>query len=178
MVANPEALVIALPAESEAVPLVTAKLTATFAFGTPKLSTSTVSGTASVAPCPTQRVGVTATRSSVDEVPTTVACCTCGGEYDAGARAIVIVLCPVAAGVTQLEDSPASSLNTEQEEAPPHAENCKPLVALQAIGAPFTGVNPPAPTARPPVEFRGPRPTGMSGSAPIRRNRRSVQSAP
>src|SRR5258708_15619204 len=166
MVANPEALVIALPAESEAVPLVTAKLTATFAFGTPKLSTSTVSGTASVAPCPTQRVGITATRSSVDEVPTTVACCDCGGEYDAGARAIVIVLCPVAAGVTQLENSPSSSLHTEQEEAPPHAENCKPLVALQAIVAPFTGVTPSAATARPPVGVAGRDPTCGSRSAP------------
>src|SRR5258708_17308106 len=152
MVANPEALVVALPAESAAVPLVTAKLTATFAFGTPRLSTSAVSGTASVAPCPTQRVGVTATRSSVDEVPTTVACCDCGGEYDAGARAIVIVLCPVAAGVNPLEDSPPSSLNTEQEETPPHAQNCKPLVALPAIVPPFTRVTPsaaPAPTRAP-----------------------------
>src|SRR5258708_32428854 len=119
MVANPEALVIALPAESEAVPLVTAKLTATFAFGTPKLSTSTVSGTASVAPCPTQRVGITATRSSVDEVPTTVACCDCGGEYDAGAGAIVIVLCPVAAGGTQHESSPPSTPNTGNGDDPP-----------------------------------------------------------
>src|SRR5258705_11077473 len=106
MVANPVPLVVALPAESEAVPLVMAKLTTRFAFGTPRLSASTVSGTATVAPCPTQRVGVTATRSSADEVPTTVACSDCGGEYDAGARAIVIVLRPVAVGVTQLEDSP------------------------------------------------------------------------
>jgi hypothetical protein len=60
--------------------------------------------------------------------------CVCGGEYEAGARAIVIVLCPVAV-VTQLEDSAASSLSTEQEDAPLHAENCKPLVALQAIVA-------------------------------------------
>jgi hypothetical protein len=134
MAANPEALVIPLLAESEAVPLVIAKLTVTFAFGTPRLSASTVRVTASVAPCPTQRVGATATRSSAEEVPTTVACCVCG-EYEAGARAIVIVLCPVAVGVAQLEDSPASSLSTEQEDAPLHAENCKPLVALQAIVA-------------------------------------------
>src|SRR5271157_4998334 len=92
MVANPEPLVVALPAESAAVPLVSAKLIATFALGTPRSNASTVSGTASVAPCATQRVGATATRSSADEVPTTVACCDCGGEYDAGARAIVIVL--------------------------------------------------------------------------------------
>jgi hypothetical protein len=34
-----------------------------------------------------------------------------------------------------MEDSPASSLSTEQEDAPLQAENCKPLVALQAIVA-------------------------------------------
>ncbi len=132
MVANPELLVVALPAESEAVPLVIAKLTTTFAIGVPKSRASTVRGTASVEPCPTRRVGVTAARSSVVDVPTTVACCACGGEYDTGASAIVIVLGPVAVGVTKLEDSPASSLNTEQEDAPLHAENCKPLVALHA----------------------------------------------
>jgi hypothetical protein len=99
---------------------------------TPRLSASTVRVTASVAPCPTQRVGATATRSSAEEVPTTVACCVCGGEYEAGARAIVIVLCPVAVGVTQLEDSPASSLSLSKKM---HAEICKPLVALQAIVA-------------------------------------------
>src|ERR1019366_10803824 len=123
MVANPEPLVVPLPAESEAVPLVIAKLTTTFALGTPRSSASTVSATASVAPCPTQRVGVTATRSSAVEVPSTVACCDCGGEYDNGASAIVIVLCPVAAGITQLDDSPASFLSPEQEEAPLHAES-------------------------------------------------------
>ena len=136
MVANPELLVVALAAESEAVPWVIAKLTATFALGTPRLSASTVSGTAMVAPWPIQRVGVTAARSSVDDVPTTVACCDCGGEYDAGARAIVIVLGPVAVGVTKLEDSPASSLSTEQEEAPLHAENCTPLVASSMQSSP------------------------------------------
>jgi hypothetical protein len=61
--------------------------------------------------------------------------CGGGGEYQSGARAIVIVLCPVAVGVTQMEDSPASSLSTEQEDAPLQAENCKPLVALHAIVA-------------------------------------------
>src|ERR1700687_1270858 len=137
MVANPEPLVVALPAESEAVPFVIAKLIVTFALGTPRPRASTVSGTAIVAPCPIQRVGASATRSSVDEVANTVACCVCGGEYDAGARAIVIVLCPVAVGVTQLEDSPASSLRTEPEDAPPHTENCEPAVALQAIVAPL-----------------------------------------
>src|ERR1700675_3497980 len=165
MVANPEALVVPLLAESEAAPLVMAKLTVTLAFGTPRLSASTVSGTASVAPCPTQRVGVTATRSSVDEVPTTVACCDCGGLYEAGARAIVIVLCPVAVGVTQLEDSPASSLRTEQEETP-HTENCKPLVALHAIVDPLTGVMPSAATARTRMELAAADPTGVTGSAP------------
>jgi hypothetical protein len=86
----------------------------------------------------------------VVDVPTTVACCDCGGEYDAGARAIVIVLGPVTVGVTRLEDSPASSLSTEQEEPPPHVENCKPLVAVEvhAIVAPLTGVTPSAATAR------------------------------
>src|SRR5258708_12093707 len=137
MVANHGALVVATPAESGAVPLVTAKLLATFAFGTPRLSASTVSGTARVAPCPTQRVGVTATRSSVDEVPTTVACCDCGGEYDAGARAIVIVLCPVAAGVTQLENSPPPPLTTEKEEPPPPPQNRKPLLPLPPTLPPF-----------------------------------------
>src|ERR1700737_323538 len=161
MVANPEALVVALPAESAAVPWVMAKLTPTFAFGAARLSASTVSGTASVAPCPTQRVGVTATRSSADEVPTTVACCDCGGLYEAGARAIVIVLCPVAMGVTQLEDSPASSLSTEHEEAPLHVENCKPLVALQVIVAPFTGVIPLAATTRTRMAFAAAEPTGV-----------------
>jgi hypothetical protein len=148
MVANPALLVVPLPAESEAVPRVIAKLTVTFAIGTPRLSASTVSGTAMVAPWPTQRVGVTAAKSSAVDVPTTVACCDCGGEYDAGAKAIVIVLGPVAVGVTQLEDSPASSLNPEQDEAPLHAENCRPLVVVHAIVAPLTGVTPSAATTR------------------------------
>src|SRR5580658_8413371 len=71
---------------------------------------------------------------------------------------------PVAVGVTMLEDSPASSLSTEQEEAAPHAENCKPLVALQAIVAPLTGVTPSAqPRAhgwhwRPRTQLRSPAP--------------------
>src|ERR1039458_1772402 len=178
MVANPEPLVVPLPAESEAVPLVIAKLTATFDLGTPRSSASTVSGTAIVAPCPTQRVGVTATRSSAEEVPTTVACRDCGGEYDAGARAIVIVLCPVAVGVTQLEDCPASSLSTEQEEAPLHAENCKPLVALHAIVAPLTGVTPSAATARTRMALAAADPTGVAGSAPCSSSKRSVARAP
>ena len=80
MLANPAPLVVALPAESEAVPRVMAKLTGTLANGMPRLSASTVSGTAMVAPCPTHCVGVTAARSSVVDVPTTVACCDCGGE--------------------------------------------------------------------------------------------------
>src|ERR1700737_2470181 len=172
MVANPEALGVALPSESEATPLVVGKLTITFGFGTPRLSASTVSGTASVAPCPTQRVGVTATRSSADEVPTTVACCDCGGEYEAGAKAIVIVLCPVAVGVTQLEDSPASSLSTEHEEPPLHAENRKPLVALQAIVAPLTGVIPSAATTRTRIALAAAEPTGVNGSAPCSRSKR------
>src|SRR3981189_63942 len=178
MVANPEALVVPLPDESEAVPLMMAKLTTTFAFGTPTLSASTVSGTASVAPCPTQRVCVTATRSSVDEVPTTVACCDCGGVYEAGARAIVIVLCPVAVGVTQLEDSPAPSLSTAHEEAPPHAENCRPLVALHAIVAPLTGVIPSAATARTRMALAAADPIRVARSPPFSRKRGSVGTAP
>src|SRR5271166_5168857 len=130
MVANPKLLVAALPAESEAVPLVTAKLTVTFAMGAPKLSATRVRGTAMVAPCPIHRVGDTAARSSVEDVPATVACCDCGGEYEAGARAIVIMLAPVVVGVARLEDSPASSLSTEQEVTPLHTESCNPLVAL------------------------------------------------
>src|SRR5271157_2912032 len=178
MVANPEPSVVPPPAESEVVPFMIAKLTATFALGTPRSRASTVRGTAIVAPCPTQRVGVTATRSSVDEVPTTVACCVCGGEYDAGARAIVIVLCPLAVGVTQLEDSPTSSLSTEQEEAALHAENCKPLVALHAIVAPLTGVTPSAATARTRIGLAAADPTGVAGSAPCSRSNRSVARAP
>src|SRR6266851_4957599 len=178
MAANPEPLVVPLPAESEAAPLVILKLTATFAFGTPRFRASTVSGTAMVAPFPTQRVGVNATRSSVDEVPSTVACCVCGDEYDAGARAIVTVLGPVTAGVTQLEDSPASSPSTEQEEAPLHAENCKPLVALQTIVAPLTGVIPSAATARTRMGLAAAEPTGAAGSEPCSRSKRSVDRAP
>src|ERR1035441_9217692 len=178
MAANPELLVVALLAESDAFPLVTAKLTATFACGTPKSRASTISGTASVAPCPIHRVGVSAARSSAVEVPTTVACCDCGGEYTAGASAIVIVLVPVAVGVTPLEDSPASSVSTEQEEAPLHAENCRPLVALQAIVAPLTGVTPSAATARTRMGLAAAEPTGVAGSAPCNRNSRSVARAP
>src|SRR5260370_19861253 len=160
MVANPELLVVALVAESDAVPFVTAKLTATFTLGTPKSSASTVSGTASVAPCPTHFVGVAAARSIAVEVPTSVACCDCGAGYDAGARAIVIVLVPIAVGVTPLEDSPASSVSTEQEEDPLHAENCNPLVALQAIVAPLTGVTPSPTTAPPRIDLAPPRSNG------------------
>src|SRR5271166_1524363 len=178
MVANPEPFVIPPPAESEVVPLVTVKLTATFALGTPRSSAWTVSGTAIVAPCPTQRVGVMATRSRVDEVPTTVACCVCGGEYDPGASAIVIVLAPVAVGVTQLEDSPAASLSTKQKVAPPQTENCKPSVALQAIVAPFTGVIPSAATARTRMAFAAGDPTAVAGSAPCSRSNKSVGEAP
>src|SRR6266852_4489152 len=147
MVERPEPLVVPLLDESEAVPLVMLKLIATFAFGTPRLSVSTVSGTAIVAPCAIQRVGVSATRSSPDAVPTTVACCVWGGEYDSGARAMVMVLAPVTMGVTKLEASPASSVKTEQEEVPLHAENRSPFVAPQAIVAPLTGVIPSAATA-------------------------------
>src|SRR5208337_4311063 len=177
-VANPDPLVVALPAESEAVPRVIAKLTVTFAFGTPKSRASTVSGTASVAPCPTQRDGVTAARSSAVDVATTVACCVCGGEYTAGASLIVIVACPVAVGVTRLEDSPASSLSTEQAEAPPHTENCKPLVSLHAIVAPLTGVTPSAATARTRMALAAAAPTGVAGSVPWSRSNRSVAEAP
>src|SRR5208282_5825871 len=178
MVASPEALVPALLAESEAVPLLTEKLTVTFALGTPRSSASTVSGTAIVAPCPTQRVGIRATRSSADDVPTNVACCVCGGEYEAGARAIVIVLCPVAVGVTKVDDSPASSLSTEQEKAPAHTENCEPLVALHAIVAPLTGVIPSAATTRTRMAFAAADPTGVDGSPACRRSNRSVDRAP
>src|SRR5260370_34251263 len=168
MVASPEALVVPRPAESEAAPLVILKLTATFAFGAPRSSASTVSGTAMVAPCPTQRVGVNATRSSVDEVPSTVACCVCGDGYDAGASAIVTVLAPVTVGVTQLEDSPASSLSTEHEEAPLHAQNCKQLVSLHAIVAPLTGVIPSAAKARTGLGVAAADPTGGSRSGPCK----------
>src|ERR1700682_1917506 len=111
-------------------------------------------------------------------MPATVACCDCGGEDEAGARAIVIVLCPVAVGVTQLEDSPASSLSTEHEEAPLHVENCKALVALQDIVAPFTGEIPSAATTRTRIALAAADPTGVNGSAPCSRSRRSVDKAP
>ena len=79
-VANPDVLVVALPAESEAVPFVTKKLTAMFAMGLPRFRASTVSGTAIVAPSPIQRVGVMATKSMLVDVASTLACCICGGE--------------------------------------------------------------------------------------------------
>jgi hypothetical protein len=47
----------------------------------------------------------------------------------------VIVLCPVAVGVTQLGRLSRFIAQPEQEDAPLHAEICKPLVALQAIVA-------------------------------------------
>src|SRR5450755_3896445 len=178
MEASPAPLVIALLAESDAVPLVNLKLMVTFGFGTPRSSTSTVSGMAMVAPCPTQRAGVRTTKSRAEDVPTTVACCDCGGEYTAGARAVVIVLVPIAVGVTQLEASPAASLSAEHEEDPLHMENCKPLAALHAIVAPFTGVTPSAATARTRIALAACDPMGVDGSEPCKRSRRSVARAP
>jgi hypothetical protein len=79
---------------------------------------------------------------------------------------MVMVLCPIAVGVTEVEDSPASSLSTEQEDAPLQAENCRLLVALQAIVAPLTGVIPSAATARTRMGLAAAEPTAVAGSAP------------
>ena len=55
---------------------------------------------------------------------------------------------PVAAGVTQVEAIPLSSLIVEQVEAPAHAESVAPLVAVHPTVAPFTGVMPSEATTR------------------------------
>ena len=69
-----------LPMKAKPCPLVNLKLTVHSAAARRGRALRRSSGTAMVAPCPTQRVGVSAARSSAVEVPTTVACCVCGGE--------------------------------------------------------------------------------------------------
>ena len=80
MLASPERFVVALGAEREAVPFVSLKLIVRFDLGMPRSKASTVRGIEMVAPCAIHLIGVTAARSSADDVATTVVCSDCGGE--------------------------------------------------------------------------------------------------
>ena len=84
----------------------------------------------------------------------------------------------MAVGVNQLKDSPASSLSTEQAEVLPQRESCEPLDTLQAMVAPLTGVTPSEATARTWIGLAVCDPTGVDGSAPCSRSKRSVAAAP
>src|SRR5512143_609644 len=159
--AYPASLLAPVPAERPAAPFSTRNVISTFACGTPCLSTRTDSGTSSVAPYAIHFVGSTAARSSGVVVPTTVACLLCGGLYEAGASAAVMVLVPVAVGVTPVDAIPASSVSTEQLEAPAQVESVAPFVVDHAIVAPATAVTPSAATARTRIGFAASAPTGV-----------------
>src|SRR5882672_4980682 len=141
-------------------------------------STRTVSGTSMVAPVAIHRVGWTAPKSRADAVPNMVACFDCGGEYEAGARVAVMVLVPMAVGVTWVDANPASSLKAEQFGAPPQTERLAPLVVVQATVAPLTAVDPSEATTRTRIGLAASAPTGVDGSDPSSRRRRSVAAAP
>jgi len=81
----------------------------------------------------------------------------------------VIVLCPVAIGVTQLDDSPDWSLSTEQLVPPPQIESAVPFVVPHTIVAPFTGVTPSDATTCTRIGFAACDPTGVAGSEPCSR---------
>src|SRR5712671_5440211 len=176
--AYPLLSVVPVPDDRLPMPLETLKFIATLFWGTPMFSTRTVSGTSIVAPWATHLVGAIAAKSSADAVPTRVACFDCGGVYEAGARVAVMLLVPVAMGVTLVEATPASSLNAEQFEAPPQTERIAPLVVDHPTVAPLTGVTPSADTTRTRIGLAASAPTAVDGSAPCRRTSRSVAAAP
>ena len=78
-----------------------------------------------------------------------------------------MVATPVAAGVSQVTASPVASLVTVQDEAPPQAESCTPLLALQPMDAPPTGVTPSAASTRTCMGLVACVPAGVVGFIPL-----------
>src|SRR6202035_3724979 len=85
---------------------------------------------------------------------------------------------PTAAGVTQVEAIPLSSLIAEQAEAPPQAERLAPLVVVHPTGAPSTGVNPSEASSRTVTGLVAWVPTGVGGFTPCNNTIWSVVAAP
>ena len=81
----------------------------------------------------------------------------------------MIVLCPVATGGTQVDDSPDWSLSTEQLVPVPQIESAVPFVVLYATVAPLTGVTPSDATTCTRIGFAACDPTGVAGSEPCSR---------
>src|SRR4029077_20833246 len=100
------------------------------------------------------------------------------GLYTPGARVAVMIAFPVAAGVTQVEAIPLSSLITEHVEAPPQVESVAPLVVVHPMVAPFTGVVPSAASTRTITGLVAWVPTGVGGCTPGNRTILSVAAAP
>src|ERR1039458_10417632 len=85
---------------------------------------------------------------------------------------------PVAAGVTQVEAIPLSSLIAEQVEAPPQVESVAPLVVVHPTVAPSTGVMPSEATTRTVTGLTACVPTGEGGFTPCNKTILSVEAAP
>ena len=85
---------------------------------------------------------------------------------------------PVAAGVTQVEAIPLSSLIAEQVEAPPQIESVAPLVVVHPTVAPSTGVTPSEASTRTVTGLVAWVPTGVGGFDPSSKTIRSVEAAP
>src|ERR1700691_3239949 len=85
---------------------------------------------------------------------------------------------PVAAGVTQVEAIPLSSLIAEQVETPAQAESVAPFVAVHPTVAPFTEVTPSEATTRTVTGLTAWVPTGVGGFTPCNKTRLSVEAAP
>ena len=114
--------------------------------GLPLLMTRTVSGKANVAPCATNRDGVTTPISNADSVPSSDPETVFDGLYTPGASVAVMPATPAAVGVIAVDASPLSSVIVEQEVAPLQIESAAPLVLFQPTVAPATGVTPSAAT--------------------------------
>src|SRR5580765_2612677 len=97
--------------------------------------------------------------------------------YAPGAKVAVMVATPAVAGVSQVAAFPFRSLVTEPKEAPLHAENCNPLLALHLIVAPLTGVTPSAARTRTLAGFAACVPTGVDGFNPCWRMMLSLSGA-
>src|SRR5436305_15327669 len=91
--------------------------------GTPLDRMRAAIGRVTVAPWATQTGGVFNTRSSAEDVPSSVVCTCCGLEYDAGASFAVSVNTPADNTVMKVEAAPLWSVTTVQLAAPAHTDN-------------------------------------------------------
>ena len=84
----------------------------------------------------------------------------------------------MAAGVSDVETIPLSSLTDEQVEAPPQIESAAPFVLVHPTVAPLTGVTPSEVTTRTLTGFVACVPTGVGGFPPCNKMILSVAVAP